>query len=121
METFACRIVRAVGLYHVREVGFQDMVLRDLWAPSWMSPIGPKPEWRPSSGDIRSWGNSGLAGHRVRMAALDPKETNAVPGCRNALAVLLRTVARTLRFLCCQNGWFCERRTTASMSAVITG
>src|SRR5215471_12703958 len=39
------------------------------------SVVGPKPEWRPSSGDIRSWGNSGLARHRVRMAALDPQPT----------------------------------------------
>src|SRR5215471_5393561 len=38
-----------------------------------MTAFGPKPEWRPSSGGIRIWGNSGLAGHRVRMAALDPR------------------------------------------------
>jgi len=43
------------------------------------SAFGPKPEWRPSSGDIRSWGDSGLACHRVRMAALDPEPSSKEP------------------------------------------
>jgi len=37
-----------------------------------MAALDPKPEWRPSSGDIRSWGDCGLALHRVRMAARGP-------------------------------------------------
>src|SRR5262249_39556286 len=54
-----------------------------LSAPS-TSVVGPKPEWRPSSGDIRVWGNSGLAGHRVRMAALDPERSvDRKQGCKH--------------------------------------
>jgi len=41
-----------------------------------MTGVGPKPEWRSSFGHIRSWGNSGLASHRVGVAALDPKPSS---------------------------------------------
>ena len=46
------------------------------------SVCGPKQESRPSSGDIRSWGDSGLACHRVRMTALDPNRSYTWPQTR---------------------------------------
>src|SRR5215471_10008759 len=60
-----------------------------------MSLSGPKPEWRPSSGDIRIWGNSGLAGHRVRMAALGRVEVWR-GGCRADISVSAPFVWRCL-------------------------
>ena len=60
---------------------------------------GPKPEWRPLSRRVRSWGDSGRAGYRIRSGTVTQRELTKSRGVcgsryRCAASLSITTVSR---------------------------